>query len=175
MTVPHDTLCIMKTTNILLLTLVVGLIAGAAYLGQNFGTRWEFLSSIVFWPAVSMRNSSLISKNGTTFTLRVGEVKQFKNLSVQLASIDRDTRCPSGETCTPAPQGEVILTLLVTNPPDSPNALIMRVPPRNSRIPDAVGYYVFTLVALKPDPHSLLDNKIATDEYQATIKIKSTQ
>jgi hypothetical protein len=165
----------MKITNIILLTLVVGLIAGVAHLSRNLGARWEFLSSMVLWPAVSMRNNSLIPKNGATFTLRVGQVKQFQNLSVQLASIDRDTRCHSGATCTSASQGEVILTLLVTNPPDSPNALVMRIPQRNSRIPDAVGYYVFTLVALTPSPSSLLDNKIATGEYQATFKIKSTR
>lgn len=135
-----------------------------------FGLDWNIGHGIpALFPAAFSQNPVFLKEKDVIFTLRVGETKQLNDISVQLASIDSDSRCAQGEVCSP--DGQVSLTLLVAQSSDSPNALVMRIPPRNSRILDAVGHYAFVLTKLEPES-PVFGKKIAPEDYCATFMMR---
>ena len=155
----------MKITNIILLTLaILGMIAGGTYWSQDWGAGWEFFDGAVSVPATTTQHDPSVPLLGTTFVLRVGEIKQFKDLSVKLASIDGDSRCPQGVVCVWA--GEVSLTLEVTVPPNTPNTITLKT----NTVANAVKNYSFTV--LNVEPQNMVGKDLAKKDYQVTFEVK---
>lgn len=155
----------MKITNIILLTLAtVGLIAGATYWSQDWSAGWGFLGGAVLTPSAPVQNGPAVPQEGVTIKLKIGEVKQFKDFSVKIASIDSDSRCPQGVTCVWA--GEVALTIEVAAPPSSPNAIQLKT----NGVVSSAGAYTFLL--LEVSPAAVFGKEIVKEEYFATIIVK---
>ncbi|MEK7538970.1 MAG: hypothetical protein AAB552_03970 [Patescibacteria group bacterium] len=155
----------MKITNIILLTLaIVGVIVGATYWSQDWSAGWGFLGGAVVAPSAPAQNAPAVPQEGVTIKLKIGEVKQLKDFSVKIASIDSDSRCPQGVTCVWA--GQVALTLEVTIPPSSANAISLKT----DGVSNSAGAYTFLL--LEVSPAAVFGKEIAKEEYSATIIVK---
>lgn len=101
--------------------------------------------------------------NGSaTVTIGMGGEKKFKGISVQLLSIEQDSRCPIDVQCIWA--GEVAMTFLVVSLPDEKAVSV-----KTDGTPVKVGNYQLTLLDVAPAKTSA---EIAKKDYQATIKLE---